>query len=175
MCELSPPDEVFWFTCGVLAPCVYTTDPGEGVYNNTFLLHPGLTVQTNITGLAESPSNVNAFRTSVCSECPDVSSRGTGKSDVVAVGAGVGVPLGVLLLAAVLSAFWYRRKWLRLRDERDTHREAVTNEARSKTPTSSGGEVDSSTRMAQLRSSSEPAELRGSRRPAELSNDRLQY
>ena len=36
----------------------------------------------------------------------------------VAIGAGVGVPLAILLLAAVVGMFFYRRKWVQERNAR---------------------------------------------------------
>lgn len=109
--------------CSIAAGNVYQWACSSGYGNFTeicinstslFKLVPGNIAQTKITGrIPSSTSSSTSSIASVTTSTACVTTTSSPESNsMVAVGAGVGVPLGILFLLALATALWYRRKWL---------------------------------------------------------------
>ena len=124
-CHFSKSDHAFTWACGLGTECLD---------NNTFpylMTNPEF---IDITGLVDNPTALSTLvsasitatsghtSTSTVSEasCPTGSALSNSTTTAVSatvVGASVGVPLAVLFLATLASTLWYRRKWIKTRDD----------------------------------------------------------
>lgn len=129
-------DSYTWLTrCGFsLAAKAFTWACGLGNdcnNDNNFVLQLSNPTHIGITGLTDKADTVSAA--AACSTGGDSAqstqpgdsagdasakqcseSQGLSTGTVAAVGSGVGVPLLLLFVGALLATLWYRRKWLRV-------------------------------------------------------------
>ena len=111
----------------------------------------------NITG--EATSSTAGCIPSSSATTHRISTESCPKDNSVAIGAGVGVSLGVLFFVAVATAWWYRRKWLGSRRER-----LILDRRGNKQEYATPG----STQYSEMMYGQSPVELRADREHAEL-------
>ena len=124
-CGFAPADNTFLWACGLSVDCTDDNKFSVAFSNPTATDISGLvavapsssgndsaTPTSSATGSQSSPANG-----SQSSDCPKQDTS-NGVSPAV-VGAGVGAPLAILLIIALATTLYYRRRWIRLRDSKD--------------------------------------------------------